>query len=165
MRDADVTKETLLAEAARLQEVRRPGGTFWIVFVGHGAPAISGTDGLLLGVGVQPTIRSVEYRGLSQQSLLAAASSDNVVAIFDACCSGGRSDGSGQPLVPGAQATLPVRRAATTTVTAILQASESVAGPRPGHDRPAFGYVLLGGRRGWAGDDGDGVVRVADAFT
>jgi hypothetical protein len=166
LRDADVTKENLLAEAARLKKRLGPSGTFWLVFIGHGAPALTGDDGKLLGVDVQPTIRSIDDRGVSQQTLLSAAGRERVVAIFDACFSGVRSDGSGEPLVPGAQATLPVRRssAATATARAILQASENIAGPLPGHDRPAFSYLLLGALRGWADDDGDGVVRLGDAF-
>ncbi len=165
LRDGDVTRETLLAEATRLRKSLKPGGTFWIVFVGHGAPSLNGKDGLLLGVDVQPTIRSIEDRGLSQQALLQAAGASHVVAIIDACFSGVRSDGSGEALVPGAQATLPLRRVAPAppSVT-ILQASDTVAGPLPGHDRPAFSYLLLGAARGWADDDGDGVVRIKDAF-
>ncbi len=167
LRDADVTKETLLSEAARLRGLVKPGGTFWLVFIGHGAPALSGDDGLLLGVDVQPTVRSIEERGLPQSTLLATAGAGRipVVAVVDACFSGVRSDGSGQPLVPGAQATLPVRRAPPSSSTlTLLSASEQVAGPLPGHDRPAFSYLLLGAVRGWADDDGDGIVKVAEAF-
>jgi hypothetical protein len=168
LRDADVTKETMLAEAARLRGLVKPGGTFWIVFVGHGAPALSGDDGLLLGVDVQPTVRSIEDRGLSQATLLSTAGAGRipVVAVVDACFSGVRSDGSGQPLVPGAQATLPLRRPPPSSSTlTLLSASEQVAGPLPGHDRPAFSYLLLGAVRGWADDDGDGVVKVGEAFS
>jgi len=170
LRDADVTKENLITEAQRLRALKKKAGkrtgTYWLVFIGHGAPASSGQDGLLLGVDVQPTIRSIADRGLPQQALLDAAggSADDVVAIFDACFTGVRSDGSGAPLVPGAQATLPAKRVAPPRSTTILQASEAVAGPLPGHDRPAFSYLLLGALRGWADDDGDGIVRVKDAF-
>jgi len=167
LRDADVTKENLLAEAARLRGLVKAGGTFWLVFIGHGAPALSGDDGLLLGVDVQATVRSIEERGLPQSTLLATAGAGHlpVVAIVDACFSGVRSDGSGQPLVPGAQATLPVRRVPPSSSTlTLLSASEQVAGPLPGHDRPAFSYLLLGAVRGWADDDGDGVVKIGEAF-
>ncbi len=167
LRDTDVTKESLLAEAERLRGLRRGQGTFWLIFVGHGAPSTSGNDGLLLGVDVQPTIRSIESRGLAQRELLHAAGGDEgvpIVAVFDACFSGVGSDGSGRPLVPGSQATLPVRRAPPPKRVTVLQASEAVAGPLPGHNRPAFSYLLLGAVRGWADDDGDGSVKVAEAF-
>jgi hypothetical protein len=168
LRDGDVTKESLLAEAERLRARKKSKGAFWIVFVGHGAPNADGSDGLLLGVDVQPTIRSIQSRGLSQNELLRAAGATakdgNVVAIFDACFSGVGSDGSGRPLVPGAQATLPVRRDASSMKATVLQASEEVAGPLPGHNRPAFSYLLLGASRGWGDDDGDGVVQLKEAF-
>lgn len=167
LRDGDVTKENLLAEVKAARAQLAPGGTFWLVFIGHGAPSPAGDDGLLLGADVQPTIRSVESRGVSQRELLELAGHDGatVVAVFDACFSGAASDGSGMPLVPGSQATLPVRRARPAAQQTVLQASERVAGPLPGHNRPAFSYLLLGAARGWADANNDATVTLGEAFS
>jgi hypothetical protein len=167
LRDGDVTKENLIAEVKAARAQLGPGGTFWLVFIGHGAPSPAGDDGLLLGADVQPTIRSVESRGVSQRELLELAGHDGatVVAVFDACFSGAASDGSGLPLVPGSQATLPVRRARPAAQQTVLQASERVAGPLPGHNRPAFSYLLLGAARGWADANNDATVTLGEAFS
>lgn len=169
LRDTDVTRETLLTETAAMRARVGPGGTLWIVFVGHGAPHPEGNDGLLLGVDVQPTVRSIVDRGLPQSELLRAAATGlakgaRVVALFDACFSGVASDGSQRPLVAGAQATLPVRRGEPPATVTVLSSSEQVAGPLPHHDRPAFSYLVLGAARGWADRDGDRSVTLREAI-
>lgn len=168
LRDVDVTKETLLAETAAMRARVGPGGTLWIVFVGHGAPHPDGDDGLLLGVDVQPTMRSIVDRGLAQSELLRTAATGivkgaHVVALFDACFSGVASDGSRRPLLAGAQATLPVRRGEPPVSVSVLSSSEQVAGPLPRHDRPAFSYLVLGAARGWGDGNGDAVVTLGEA--
>lgn len=165
LRNAEVTRENLLAAAAKAKTQVGMNGTLWIVFVGHGAPAKDGTDGLLLGVDAQRTEASIAERGLPQQELLRAAQGRqrSTVAVVDACFSGMASDGS-TPLVAGSQATLPVRRQAPLPGVLVLASSEEVAGPLPGHDRPAFSYLLLGALRGWADGDGNGAVTAGDAL-
>lgn len=165
LRDSEVTRESLKAAAEKARGQVGKGGTLWIVFIGHGAPAKSGDDGLLLGVDAQRTELSIAERGLSQRELLRAAQGQQraTVAVFDACFSGMASDGK-TPLVPGSQATLPVRRESAPSGLLVLSSSEEVAGPLPGHDRPAFSYLLLGAVRGWADKDGDGTVTASDAL-
>jgi hypothetical protein len=167
LRDGDVTREALLAEAEAMQQAVKPGGTLWVIFIGHGAPDSTGADGLLLGVDVQPSWRSVVSRGLPQQELLRTVVGDGshaVVAVFDACFSGVASDGSHRALVPGSQTTLPVRRVDPVGKVTVLSASEQVAGPLPGHDRPAFSYLLLGAARGWGDANHDATVTIDEAF-
>jgi len=166
LRDGDVTREAVLKEIEAMAGKRKPGGTLWVIFIGHGAPAPSGGGGLLLGADVQPTIESIESRGIPQADVLKLADAGRgpVVAVFDACFTGVASDGSGQALVRGAQVTLPAKRVTTSSKMTVLQASAQVAGPLPQHNRPAFSYLLLGALRGWADDDGDGTVTAQDAL-
>jgi formylglycine-generating enzyme required for sulfatase activity len=164
--DKDATKtkieKNLQAQAAQVG----PQGTLWFVFIGHGAPAPTGDDGLLLGVDTDADADSVADRGLPQRrvlSLVGAGRQGKSVVVFDACFSGKTGDGS-RPLVEGLQATIPVRKASTSSTT-ILAASDSFAGPIPGAGRPAFSYLLLGALRGWADDNGDRAIDVDEAYS
>jgi hypothetical protein len=165
LRDGDVTRERLLAAAEKARSEVGPGGTMWIIFIGHGAPSAQRDDGVLLGVDAQRTEHSLRERGVTQRELLEAARGKqaSTIAIFDACFSGMASDGK-TPLVPGSQATLPVHKSDAPAGTLILSSSEEVAGPLPGHDRPAFSYLLLGAVRGWGDKNDDGRVTVAEAY-
>ena len=71
LRDDDATKERILSSARTMAEQVKPGGTLWFVFIGHGAPAPSGNDGLLLGADTQPDGESLAARGVLQEELLA----------------------------------------------------------------------------------------------
>ncbi|OGQ12289.1 MAG: hypothetical protein A2138_00065 [Deltaproteobacteria bacterium RBG_16_71_12] len=141
------------------------GGVAWFIFIGHGAPAPSGDDGLLLGADTQPDIDAMQARGLPQQQaldLLRSGQQDSTVALFDACFSGKSADGE-RTLFPGMQATPPVRRAGPGARSVVLSSSDSFAGPLPGQKRPAFSYLMLGSLRGWADGDRDGAVSLAEA--
>lgn len=164
LRDGEVTRERLLAAADKARTEVAPGGTLWIVFVGHGAPAPSGDDGLLVGADAQATELSIRERSVPQSQLVAAArgAQRTTIAIIDATFSGTTTDGA-TPLVPGSQATAPIRRAAPPAATVVLSASDRGAGPLPGHDRPAFSYLLLGAVRGWGDSDDDGRVTATEA--
>lgn len=165
LRNAEVTREALLAAAANAKEQVGEGGVVWLVFIGHGAPTQDGSDGLLLGVDAQRAEASIAERGLLQRDFVRAAQGKQrtTIAVIDACFSGMATDGR-TPLVAGSQATLPVRRVAPESGVLTLASSEEVAGPLPGHDRPAFSYLLLGALRGWADGDGDGKVSAGDAL-
>lgn len=141
------------------------GGVAWFIFVGHGAPSPTGSDGLLLGADTQPDIDAMQARGLPQQKaldLLRAGTQDTTVALFDACFSGKSADGE-RALFPGMQATPPVRRAGPGAKSVVLSSSDSFAGPLPGQKRPAFSYLMLGSLRGWADGDKDGAVSLTEA--
>jgi hypothetical protein len=168
LRDDDATKERILSSARTMASQVKPGGTLWFVFIGHGAPAQSGNDGLLLGADTQPDGESLTARGVLQEELLAILASGaqaETLAIFDACFSGKSSDGEAS-LVAGLQATLPNRRVASAAQkkATILASSDTWAGPLPGTGRPAFSFLLLGALRGWGDDNGDQKVGLQEAF-
>jgi len=161
------TKESI--EAALVEAVRqvKPGGTFWFIFIGHGAPAPGHEDGLILGVDTMAEELSLVNRGLPQKrvlELIEAGPQEAAVTMFDACFSGTIGDGKTQ-LVKGSQATVPVKRVDVGVGrTAILSASAEVAGPLPQHNRPAFTYLMLGAVRGWADKNKDQSVMLSEAF-
>jgi len=162
----------LIDEDATLEDMRRAieagtrqvqeGGTLWFVFIGHGAPARNGKDGLLVGFDAQRKARSIEARSLRRGDLLALLENSpagSIQVYLDACFSG-RSAG-GDPLVAGLQPLVVTElEAASDTRTTLLTAArdDEYAGPLPGTRRPAFSYLALGGLRGWADDNGDGRV-------
>jgi uncharacterized caspase-like protein len=158
--DEDATVEEMqhaVSEAAR--QVKKKG-TLWFVFVGHGAPARDGSDGLLVGFDAQQKARSIEARSLRRSQLLETlgkSKAEQVHVLLDACFSG-RSN-SGTQLVAGLQPLVvqAPTNAADPRITLMTAAgSDEYAGPLPGADRPAFSYLALGGLRGWADGDHDG---------
>lgn len=166
LKNGDATREGILDALAAARAKAPPGGTLWVVFVGHGAPSKDGSDGLLLGADVQQTSKSLEARGVKQQELLRALQGGpqaRTVLVLDACFSG--LDRSGLPLAPGLQPLLPSKPGALDDKTLLLTAAreDQVAGPLPGAPRPAFSYLLLGALRGWADADLDGRVTAQEA--
>ncbi len=165
LRDSEATRERILRGLGSARDAVAKGGTLWVVFIGHGAPAPAQADGLVLGVDTQADADSLAARGILQRDIAAAveggAQSETII-VFDACFSGRTSDG-GSSLIAGLQATLPVRSRGSTTAT-LLASSDTFAGSLPGGGRPAFSYILLGSLRGWADEDGDGRITVDDAM-
>ncbi len=150
----DGTREEIL-EAA-IQAAKRTGadGTLWFVFVGHGAPAADGKDGLLVGVDSQQKADSLETRGLRRRELLrvlAASQAKSIQVILDACFSGRRADG--MPIASGLQPLVTVDAVDTMDSRMVILTAargDQFAGALPGANRPAFSYLILGGLRGWA---------------
>lgn len=146
--DADAAREQILAEAAEVRERVAPGGTLWVVFVGHGAPAPDGRDGLLVGVDAQRTAVSLEARSVRRDELLAAVAGGpqaDTVVVLDACFSGRTGVGVGDILVPGLQPLVPTYILPSTAATVLSAGSaDQFAGPLPGLGRPAFSYLALG---------------------
>jgi hypothetical protein len=167
LRDIDATAESMLEAIDQAATEAKPGGTVWFLFVGHGAPTADHDDGLVLGADTQVSEKSLLARGVPQKELLARIEKGqqaHAIVVFDACFSGTIGDGKTQ-LVPGSQATIPVRRINVAAGrSSILSASDQVAGPLPGHDRPAFSYLLLGAARGWADEDKNATVTLGEAF-
>lgn len=162
----DVTRESMLKFARTAAEDVGEGGTIWWVFIGHGAPAIDGEEGLLVGVDAQQSVESLAARGLPQSDLLEALQADrhDTVVILDACFSGRASDGAA--LAAGVQPVVAVRPDGELGEGSVLLSAAKateVAGQLHGTKRPAFSYLLLGAMRGWA-DDGDGAVTVEEAL-
>lgn len=166
LKDNEATVEEMEAAAKAMAAKVGPGGTLWFVFVGHGAPAPDGQDGVLVGVDAQQTARSIDARSLPQQRLLkilSAGRQQHTVVVIDACFSGQTPSGS---LAPGLQPMVPVRSRLSQKEVTVLSAgaSDQFAGPLPGAERPAFSYLVLGAMRGWGDQNGDGVVTGSEAL-
>jgi formylglycine-generating enzyme required for sulfatase activity len=171
LQDQEATREKLLRFLTEASREVLPGGTLWVVFIGHGAPAPDGKDGLLVGIDAQQEADSLVARSLRRSELLERVSKSTggrAVVVLDACFSGRAADG--KPLVPGLQPLVvtafrpapaePTQRARLAVLTAA--AGNEFAGPLPGSGRPAFSYLVLGGLRGWADADGNGTVTAAE---
>ncbi|MBT3221092.1 MAG: hypothetical protein HN348_18580, partial [Proteobacteria bacterium] len=141
LRDNEGTREGILAAARGVASRVKPGGTLWFVFVGHGAPAMDGQDGLLVGWDTQRTARSVYARGATQKEILnlfVSGQQEHTVMVLDACFSG-RSRGTG--LVEGLQPMIPIYALNDTRATVLTAAkADQFAGPLPNAERPAFSY-------------------------
>lgn len=170
--DNEATKEEIETATRDLTDKVGQGGTIWYIFIGHGTPNATHDDGLLVGFDTQKTEKSLEARGVPQKWVTSTIEADakhaNAIFIWDACFSG--TTGDGKALVPGSQATIPVKRVAGGAAgrAAIFSASDQVAGPLPNHDRPAFTYLMLGALRGWADKppvgNNDAQVTTVEAF-
>jgi TPR repeat protein len=162
LRDREVTRERLQASLRAAAQATPPGGTLWFVYIGHGAPKKDGRDGLLLGVDAQQDPESMETRGLSRSEalqILAGTRAARIVVVLDACFSGRGSDG--RTLAAGLMPLVAVREGPVLDPRTILLTAaraDEFAGALPGVARPAFSYLVLGGLRGWADGDGDGIV-------
>ena len=160
--DEDATVEEMRYAVSDAAKRVKKGGTLWFVFVGHGAPARNGRDGLLVGFDAQQKARSIETRSLRRDELLATlreSPAKNIQVLLDACFSG--RTGSGRQLVAGLQPLVvtSLDQDHDPRITLLTAAgSDEYAGPLPGADRPAFSYLALGGLRGWADGDRDGKI-------
>lgn len=170
LQDTDATVEGLTDALAELPKKVKPGGTIWVLFIGHGAPSQDGNDGVLVGADAQNVVRSLYARSLPRQKLLDALSSGphgRLVVVLDACFSG--QSGSGQQLATGTMPTLPEKeslvKAKKPVVLLTAGTSRQFAGALPGLERPAFSYLALGALRGWADDDGNGTVTANELVT
>lgn len=166
LNNSDAAKENIEDAADNVASWVKPGGTMWLVFIGHGAPAADGSDGVLVGQDAQQTARMLYARSVPQKTLLrrlGAGKQARTVAVIDACFSG-RSNG-GQALAKGLMPTLAARQGRLSPGTTVLSAgtSKQFAGPLPGGARPAFSYLVLGALRGWGDADANGSVTAAEA--
>ena len=163
--DQSATVEAISARAKELAASVQEGGTLFVVFIGHGAPAEGGQKGLLLGADVRPSDASFGARSLSYDQLVSLTSTgkqERTVMVLDACFSGVSNEGKTlltnvQPVV----ATTLITPSKTTVFSA--GTSGEYAGALPGSQRPALSYLLLGALRGWGDSNGDGKVTSAEA--
>jgi hypothetical protein len=162
LRNRDASRETILATAEQVAREVEPGGKIWVVFIGHGAPAADGKDGVLVGVDAQQTAVSLYARSVAQKELIAKLGGAPAIFVVDACFSG--RTGSGAPIVPGTQPMI-LANAPTPAEVTVLSAgkSDQFAGSLPGTNRPAFSYLVLGALRGWADKSGKGAVTAQEA--
>ena len=163
--DTDASREGILDAAEKAARQVKDGGTLWFVFIGHGAPAKDGSDGVLVGVDAQQKARSLFARSVRQQEIITAlkkGKQGQTVLLVDACFSGRTDDG--KPLVEGLQPLVVTKTAAPTGATVLSAGTaDQFAGPLPGVRRPAFSYLVLGALRGWGDLDGDGAVTASEA--
>ena len=163
LKNEEGAKEEIEAAVAKAAKSVQAGGTLWFVFIGHGAPAKSRRDGVLVGWDARQTASSLFARSVTQGDVMAALEKGRqaqIIAVIDACFSARGSDGSKlldvQPLVVAPPAT-----SGATVLSA--GAPDQFAGPLPGVARPAFSYLVLGALRGWGDQDRDGRVTAKEA--
>ena len=166
LRDVEGTLETIRERAAAIAARSKRGGTLWIVFIGHGAPAKDGKDGLLVGVDAQQTATSLYARSLPQRELVELVEGGEqarTVLVIDACFSG--KIGKDEQLAGGLQPMLPVQQQGGAVIVFRAGGSDEFAGSLPRLGRPAFSYLLLGALRGWGDEDNDGDVSASEAIS
>jgi hypothetical protein len=167
LRDTLATREKMRKAITEAANEVKPGGTLWFVFIGHGAPARDGKDGVLVGFDAQQDPDGLYARSLPQSELLSALAKGNAgrsLVFLDACFSGRTADG--KPLAKGLQPLVPMTgRAKLSGPVTVLTAAKAdeFAGQLPGVERPAFSYLLLGALRGWGDRDGDAAVTAQEA--
>ncbi len=165
LRNNEGTLEKMKKFAEQAAKDVRPGGTLWFVFIGHGAPARDGKDGVLVGFDAQQDVDSLYARSLAKKELLAILErgpQGKTVAVIDACFSGRAGT---KALVEGLQPLLPVISVEPAGRSVVMTAgtANEFAGPLPGAARPAFSYLVLGGLRGWADTDKNEKVTAGEA--
>lgn len=126
LEDKQGTRTAILRELGDLSKKVGKKGTVWVVFVGHGAPAKDGKEGILLGWYAQAGDEDEFYgQSVRHSELVQAAKSGrpgNVVMVLDACFSGRSS--SGAPLVKGRQASLMIDVPKATSGVLMLTAAQ-----------------------------------------
>ena len=154
---------------AMRREVKRaasdvgPGGTLWVYFSGHGAPAKD--DAWLMGHSVVPEPDYLAEGAFSRKELTRLAGGvrpgARAVVILDACFSGRDRAGAAVSKlrfsVPSTLAAVP--RVAVWSAT---QATE-YAGPLPAAEQGLFTYFVVGALSGWADANSDGSVALREA--
>ena len=158
LEDSDCTRERIVEEAERLVERTSRRGRFWFLYIGHGAPAADGRDGLLVGVDAAPDPASLQQRSITREEileLLDRGKQSHTLVVFDTAFTG--LTARGWRLVPGLQPLVPANDLEVRERTTILSAAGAgeSTGQLPGRSRSAFSYLVLGGLRGWADADGD----------
>ncbi|NNN05514.1 MAG: peptidylprolyl isomerase [Elusimicrobia bacterium] len=159
LRDDEATLEKIRKYAAKAAAQVQPGGTLWFIYIGYGAPAKDGKDGVLVGADARQNADRLYARSLPRDELLKILSrgrQSKTVLLIDADFSGRSS--SGEALVSGLQPLIVARTAPLSadkrTLLLTAAKSDQFAGPLPKSDvpRPAFSYLALGALRGWAAD-------------
>ena len=170
LQNGEATKEKLQSAVLTATEKTKSGGQLWFVFIGHGAPAIEGDDGVLVLADVQQDPESLYARSLSQEWVLKnleMGKQQDTIVILDACFSG-QLEGS-KALAEGLQPLIATEDLYTGNTTVLSAGThDQFAGPLPGSlpyaDRPAFSYLTLGAMMGWGDSNKDEVVTVQEVI-
>jgi len=150
------TDDAIRREVAEKLTRVKPGGSFWFIFIGHGAATADGKDGVLVGPDAQQSVEDLYGRSVRQRELfdlLPKGAQAQAIFVIDACFSGRGSNGS--PIAEG----VGVKKAAIITAGA----GKQFAGPLPGLKVPASSSLMLGALRGWADANNDNTVTAAEA--
>lgn len=171
--DREGTQERILDAAKKVVADSAAGARVWFVFIGHGAPMPPKADAegrlgegeaALVGFDAQQEVKNLRSHSLPLPVLLAELTKGaqrETVAIIDACFSGKTSSG---PLAPNLQPLIALRSVPQPRVVQLSAGrSDEFAGPLPGYGRPAFSHLVLGGLKGWADQNSDGVVTSGEA--
>jgi len=165
LEDGQAVDHKIRSEVEKAAAEVQAGGTLWFVFVGHGAPAEDGKDGLLVGADADRSADGIYQRSVSRDELsdlMGRGKQAETVMVLDACFSGQGHDGDS--LVEGLQPLMPNYTPDTGNLTMMTAAdSGQFAGPLHGSARPAFSYLVLGALRGWGDADEDGKVTAKEA--
>jgi len=161
LRDSEAVDHAILAAVQDASENMDPEGTFWFVYIGHGAPSADGKDGLFVGADAGRSVQGLSSRSVPRTDLMRHVEEGrqaDTVAVFDTSFDGKSRTGS--PLVEGLQPLVPKYATLRGTSATILSAStdRGKASPRRDTFVPNFSYLVLGGLRGWADKDQDGQV-------
>jgi formylglycine-generating enzyme required for sulfatase activity len=156
--------DAIVDEVREKAKLVGPGGTLWIYFSGHGAPAPDG-DAFLYGAAVNPDGRYVEKQAVRRSALqkLAAGvpAGARAMIVLDACFSGKGRDGAalGNTRFAAPASLLAAPKVAVWTAA---QGSE-YAGPLEPARHGLFTYFAVGALSGWADADRDGKVDLREA--
>ena len=166
LKDADVTRSTILDASHAVEDVAHPDSLVWFVFVGHGAPREGPQDCMMMTRGSKPAPAAID--GIRIGRVLRALSDGEqrgTVVIADTSFSGTGRDGGvvveGAPSLDFEHVRQSVEHYASTVVMWSAD-SDQLAGMLPGTNRPIFSYLLAGALGGWA-DTSDGEITAGDA--
>jgi formylglycine-generating enzyme required for sulfatase activity len=158
------TKGAIEREVAEQARAVGPGGTLWIYFSGHGAPAPDG-DAFLFGVTANPLPAYLDEGAVRRRELQRLAGTvradARAIVLLDACFSG---------KTRGGDALMDVRFAAPASILAAPRVAvwtaasgTEYAGPLEAARHGLFTYFAVGALAGWADADGNGAVDLREA--
>jgi len=164
LNDSEASKGSIEKALLNAAENALPDARIWFIFIGHGAPSVDGTGGLLLGADTIRTPDSVAERGVRHTDVIQILEQSKAtpIVIFDACFSGLTS--TGEPFLEGLQpATLVTIEEPKRATILAASTGYQYTGQLPELKRPAFSYLLLGALRGWGDLNHDGEVSIEEA--
>lgn len=163
--DKDAPHYTIRRELEAAANRVKGEGRLWFVFIGHGAPANDGKDGLLVGSKADATADGIYQNSLPRAEVLEVIQQAGVpaVLVLDACFSGAYGDAK-EAIAKGLQPLVPVHVDSALGQVLVLSAgkADQLAGPLPGDDRPAFSYLLVRALSGEGDLDLDGRVTAVE---
>ncbi len=163
--DDDATCADLRRVAKSATSKVSDGGVLWVVFIGRGALAASGSDALLLCTNADPGSEAATAQGLGLSSLMEMidqGSQKRTLLVLDTAFAPASGPGVvSEPIVlqPGSSFH------ARGNATALLASNNGKPlSSLPELRQPPFSYLLLGALRGWADTDDNKRVTALEAI-